>query len=94
LLLADDIKRGIDGCATQVALFLIESGGAGGLAEQAQEDGLENVFGVGGVSGDAIGRAEDHSVVGLENTAKFSGLRNNLVFVNCQLRSCLPWSRH
>jgi hypothetical protein len=44
------------------------SSGLAGAAEQAQEDGLEHVFGVGGVAGDAVRRAKDQAVVSPEDS--------------------------
>jgi hypothetical protein len=51
------------------------------LAKQTEEDGLEHIFSVGGVAGDAISGTEDHSVMSFENATKFRGLRMNLVFL-------------
>ena len=79
---ADDVERGVDGGAAQITLFELDGRGTGGLAEHTEEDSLENVFSVGSVTGDAISRAENHSVMGFKNATEFRGLRKNLVFLD------------
>jgi len=42
-----------------------------GAAQQAQEDRLQDVLRIGGVAGDAVGRAKDQSVMRTEGALEF-----------------------
>lgn len=83
LPLTDYVERGVYRGAAQITLFLGEHGIGRGLTEHAQEDGLEDILGVGRIAGDSISCAEHHAVVRFKNAAEFIWLRNYLVFFNC-----------
>ena len=64
----EQVQRGVDRGAPQVRGHVVQRFesriGAGRIpAGEAQEDGLEHVFGVGGIAGDPVCGAEDHGVV-------------------------------
>ena len=57
---AKEIKGGIDGGAVEVG-FGLEDDGLGGVpAEKPEKDGLEDIFGVFGVSEEPVGGAINH----------------------------------
>lgn len=74
---ADQIEGGVDGGAAEVAFLLGQRGDGCVAAQQAQEDGLQNVFGIGGVADDAVCGAEDQPVVFLEDLAEFRAVRKD-----------------
>ena len=47
--------------------------GLGIALQEAEEDGLQDVFGVGGITGDAVGGPEDHGVVIAEDAFQVGG---------------------
>jgi hypothetical protein len=69
---ADYIQGRVDCGAAQVALFVIHHVGLR-AAQQAQENGLQDVFGVGRVAGEAIRGTEDQAVMRAEGAFEFVG---------------------
>ena len=60
---AHQIYRRIDRGAMQKAAYAGDGLGVGIALQETEEDGLQNVFGVGGVAGDPVGGAKHHGVV-------------------------------
>ena len=77
------IERCIHCRAPKVAFLLDWRRGGRIAAQQAQEDRLQNIFGVGGISGDPVCRPEDQPVILLEDSAEFRCVRRNRGLSDC-----------
>ncbi len=82
----------IDGGAPEVTLFIVWCLRSAGPAQQAQEDGLQDILGVSRVARDAVGGAEDETVVRPKSSLEF--VRNGDCRFLCQYASqgTPPWS--
>lgn len=76
----DDVDGGVYRGAPKVAFFTLENGRGRVAAQKAQEDGLQDILGIGGVAGHAVGGPEDQAAVGLEAGTKVACERRNRTF--------------
>ena len=60
---SDYIECCVDGGATEITFRVLEWIGITVAAKQAQKNGLQHIFGVAGIAGDAVGRPEHKTVV-------------------------------
>jgi hypothetical protein len=64
---ADQVQRCVYGCSPQITFYVADGFGVRMAAQQAHEDGLQDVFSVAGVARDAVSRTEHGGVVLPEN---------------------------
>ena len=77
------IERCIHGRTSKIAFLLDWRRGGRVAPQQAQEDRLQNIFSVGGISGDPVCRPEDQPVILLEDSAEFRCVRRNRGLSDC-----------
>ena len=82
LPVAHQVNRRVDSCPAEVALVVVEGFGRIPAANQADKDLLQNVFGVGRVARDPVGRTEDETVSLLEDPLDRIGGRGRCSFSN------------
>src|SRR5262249_43063458 len=70
LAAAQHVDGRVDGCAPEVGGPQLNVLNGYSSGEDAQEDGLQNVLGIGQIPGDAQGRAEDRLIVALVQLRK------------------------
>ena|SRR5690348_8602913 len=71
----DEVERGVNGGPPQIAFFLGQRRCRCSALQKAQKNGLQNIFGVGGIPGDPVRGPEDEAVIFLKNSAEFRGVR-------------------
>jgi hypothetical protein len=89
---AHQVERSVNGGAAEIAFGIIERLRRAVAAQQAQENRLEHVFGVGGVAGDAVRRTEDESVTVFENALDIAGDRRSIVLSDREFQGAPPVS--
>ena len=79
---SNDVKSRVDRRAAQIALCVLHRAQLLRLAQQAQEDGLQHVLGVGRIARNAIGRAKDQAVVVSKRLLEFARDRDCRFFLS------------
>jgi hypothetical protein len=64
---ADYVDGSVDGGPAKIAFRIVDRKRRAIAAEQTQEDRLHDIFGIGGVTGDTVGRPEDESIALFED---------------------------
>jgi hypothetical protein len=72
----DHVERSVDGCAAQITFDVLHGVCLLAAPEQAQEDGLQDVFGVARIARDPVGCPEDEAVVRSIRLLDFVGNRD------------------
>jgi hypothetical protein len=90
LAIPHHVDRYVDSGPAKVAFLIVKGLGRIPTADQADKDLLQNVFRVGGVAGDPVGRTEDETVSLLEDPLDRIGGRGRCSFSNRDFQGAPP----
>ena len=80
----------VDSCPAKIAFLIVEGLGRVAAPDQPDKDLLENIFGVGGIASDPVGRTEDQGLSLLEDPLDGIGGRGSCSFSNREFQGAPP----